>query len=423
MHKYLALIAFLVLSAAVLGNLVQNRPRASGGDTIKAQWVDNANDEDGYRVYWDTAPATYGSNSGDLAANSTTYTITGLTPSTLYYGKTVAYKDVGGESAIPLTWQMYTTDAGGTQLPAPTVNGTIANQTDNEGDTIATLSTSTAFVSGSGETYSIIDGALPAGLSIASATGDITGTITAGEAANSPFSIRVRCTDAIGRIVDQAVFTWTVNATTLPDTGTFVAAYDFADATDSHASFDADELNSPTYTAGPPSYVTTVDGAPDAYLSQDSLDSNFMNSAGDWSVAIKFRGYTGVVNGDRVLYGNGGRTSIRYDTSGIEVEIGAATGGFVSSAAAVLNTWHVVILVWDNTSGELRISVDDGDFEIESRTGNFNQGNFQFGAFGTSDSNNFDIDYLYFFDIALTASHKDAINAATDLTYSDFPAP
>lgn len=415
MHKYLALIAFLFLGAAVLGNLVQNRPRATYGDTITAQWVDNATDEDGYRVYWDTAPATYGNNSGDLAANSTSFEITGLTPSTLYYGKTVAFKTVGGESTGPLLWQMYTTDASNVLVPAPVVNGTIANQTDNEGDTISTLSTSTAFTAGGGTTYSVIEGALPAGLSMDTA-GDVTGTITAGEAANSPFSIRVRATDGIGRIVDQAAFTWTV-ASPLANIKTgMLAWYDFDDATDSHSTGnDGAVTGSPAY--GDPTTLNSTD-----YIEFPAAIETALDASSEATIIAMIRTSSGQLDGDNLLASGANRTRLRYDDSGLGLVaiIYTVQDGSTTATMTTSTIYQVGVMATDVSGGNITTaSVFDGSIGAQSAA--TAKGLFGDSADIGTNAAGTDFYWLGVWDRALTAAEITALDDET-LVYGDLPA-
>jgi hypothetical protein len=81
----------------------------------------------------------------------------------------------------------------------------IANHTNTEGDTVS-LQLSASVPSGT-LTYS--SSTLPAGLTLNSSTGLISGTVAAGAALKSPYSITVSATD--GTLASSQAFSWTVN--------------------------------------------------------------------------------------------------------------------------------------------------------------------------------------------------------------------
>lgn len=57
-------------------------------------WVDNAGNEDGFRIYWGTSPSSL-SLVATVGANTTSYVKTGLTRKTVYYYKVCAYNGDG----------------------------------------------------------------------------------------------------------------------------------------------------------------------------------------------------------------------------------------------------------------------------------------------------------------------------------------
>jgi hypothetical protein len=82
----------------------------------------------------------------------------------------------------------------------------VPNQTNKEGDTVS-LPVSAQAANNSPVTFTSNN--LPTGLSIDPATGLITGTISAGAAASSPFTSTVTASE--GTLSNSSVFTWTVN--------------------------------------------------------------------------------------------------------------------------------------------------------------------------------------------------------------------
>lgn len=66
----------------------------SGKDYVTLNWTDNANNEDGYKIYFGPAGGTL-SLVATIPANSTTYTVTGLTRKTFYDFKICAYNTYG----------------------------------------------------------------------------------------------------------------------------------------------------------------------------------------------------------------------------------------------------------------------------------------------------------------------------------------
>jgi len=72
---------------------------------IDVSWADNADNEDGYRVYTSTDGGSTWTQVADLAANTTSYTVTGLDNGTDYHVKVEAYNDIGtaSDTAGPAT--------------------------------------------------------------------------------------------------------------------------------------------------------------------------------------------------------------------------------------------------------------------------------------------------------------------------------
>ena len=93
------------------------------------------------------------------------------------------------------------------------------DQTNNENDSVSLSITASDSINGSTVQYAAIG--LPPGLQIDSSSGDITGTVAAGDAVNSPYSVTVIAED--GTYSSELSFNWTVNSPvtiTTPDTQT-----------------------------------------------------------------------------------------------------------------------------------------------------------------------------------------------------------
>lgn len=71
---------------------------AASSTQIDLSWTDTANNEDGFKVERSTDNTNWTEIAGAVAANSTSYSATGLTASTLYYFRVRAY-NAGGNSA------------------------------------------------------------------------------------------------------------------------------------------------------------------------------------------------------------------------------------------------------------------------------------------------------------------------------------
>jgi fibronectin type 3 domain-containing protein len=66
--------------------------------SVRLAWVDNSSDEDGFRIYRSTSASSGFVELATLARNATSYFATGLTPSTRYYFKVVAYNSAGSSA-------------------------------------------------------------------------------------------------------------------------------------------------------------------------------------------------------------------------------------------------------------------------------------------------------------------------------------
>lgn len=175
-----------------------------------------------------TAPADQTNYVGDVVSgvkatatfinkNPLTYTATGLPTGLTMNSKTgeitgtIATTDA---STTPYTVTVSVTDGlqTGTATFKWTVNPVVtvtppANQTDTEGDTVSGVTVTATDAKDKTLTYSAQD--LPAGLSINSSTGAITGTIAAGAGSATPYTVTVTASD--GTYSGSATFTWTVN--------------------------------------------------------------------------------------------------------------------------------------------------------------------------------------------------------------------
>ncbi|HVS36138.1 MAG TPA: putative Ig domain-containing protein [Gemmataceae bacterium] len=147
-----------------------------------------------------SGPLTYsaGGLPDGLSINPTTGVISGVIDpgdaESSPYSVTVAASNGAAAFSQAFTWNINSM----VTLTAP------ADQTNAEGDTVS-LPVSASDPAG---TLSYSADGLPPGLSISSATGLISGTVAAGDAVNSPYSVDVTATD--GTYSTDQVFTWTV---------------------------------------------------------------------------------------------------------------------------------------------------------------------------------------------------------------------
>lgn len=209
---------------------------------------------------------------------------------------------------------------------------------------------------------------------------------------------------------------------TSPGLTNIIAWYDFANANDADGgTFNLTEANSPTYTAGPPSYGTSGNGAAAAHWTQTSLDESFANTAGDWSFVFRFQAKTGIANNDALIVGNGGRTSIEYTTgaNGIRGGVGGTTL-VNSNVVPAEDTWYTVVVSRNNTSGQTSISVNGATFVSGATTASFAVGNFVFGGSTTSNANPAWIDFAGFWNKVLTQDNATWLyNSGGTRTYAE----
>lgn len=119
---------------ATPGNL---NATATGSTSIALTWVDNSSIETGYEVQYATNSSFTVATVLNLAANTTSRTLTGLTPSTTYY---VRVRATGGTSVGNSAWivdSATTPASGGT--PAPAGPGGLYVTTSTSSTTTATL--------------------------------------------------------------------------------------------------------------------------------------------------------------------------------------------------------------------------------------------------------------------------------------------
>ena len=188
----------------------------------------------------DGAPAapTVTTPSSAVTSNATSYTITGTAPSgslvQAYSDGTVVGSDqlASGETdytiSVPLTasstndFTVTAKDNAGatstaavvpviTQSTSVVTVTTPAEQLNHESDSVDLPIGATDSSSG---TLSYSASGLPAGLSIDSSTGVITGTIDTGDSSSSPYAVTVTATD--GTNSGTASFTWLVDSATVP---------------------------------------------------------------------------------------------------------------------------------------------------------------------------------------------------------------
>ncbi len=94
---------------------------ASGSGTINVSWTDNSTDETGFKLERKTgSTGTYSEIAGAIAANTTTYSNTGLAASTTYYYRVRSYNSAGNSSYS--NEASATTGSSGGTLPANILN-------------------------------------------------------------------------------------------------------------------------------------------------------------------------------------------------------------------------------------------------------------------------------------------------------------
>jgi hypothetical protein len=194
-----------------------------------------------------------------------------------------------------------------------------------------------------------------------------------------------------------------------PGLTNLIAWYDFADATDADGNtYPLDAQNTPTYTAGPPSYGTATDGTPLAYWRQTALGSNFGNTSGEWSMVLRFRAHTAITNGDVVFASNGGRWKVEWSTTAIQGLAASLVIGdeMTSTVGGSIGTWYTVVLTHSASAGTSSISVNGTDYVTDSSlTATYNTGLAHFGAANTTNSQNVDIDFAGFWGKTLSQSN------------------
>jgi hypothetical protein len=137
-----------------------------------------------------------------LSINASTGAITGTPTMTGSYATTVTVSDGGGASSVNFSWSVGTSVTNTVTVTNP------GNQTGKVGTAVSLQIHATD--SASGQTLSYAATGLPAGLSISSTTGLISGTPTT---ATTAASVTVTVTDTTGA-KGTASFTWTINPNT-----------------------------------------------------------------------------------------------------------------------------------------------------------------------------------------------------------------
>jgi hypothetical protein len=147
-----------------------------------------------------------------LSINSSTGLISGTPTATGQgsYTTTVTVNDGSGASSVNFDWTIGPAGSGNTVTVTP-----IANQTTTVGTAVSLQVQATD--SAAGQTLSYTQSGLPAGLTINSSTGLISGTPTT--ATTTPASVTVTATDTTGAH-GSASFTWTINPVSTGNTVT-----------------------------------------------------------------------------------------------------------------------------------------------------------------------------------------------------------
>jgi len=193
-----------------------------------------------------------------------------------------------------------------------------------------------------------------------------------------------------------------------------VAWFDFADATDSHGSYDLTEVGTPTYTPGTPNYGTGTNEGVDKWdTSVNSLDEQICHSYVDQAFALRFRPVSGDVdNGDYALQGNFSRFRVRYLTSTATVELMDIV---VSTAAMSAGTWYTVVGSYDSATSTLTVWLNGTQYS--------NTGTPLAGSTGTISlplDGGFDVDFFATWQRELTSVEADWIyNSGSTRSYSD----
>jgi hypothetical protein len=167
----------------------------------------------------------------DTKGNTLTYSATNL-PAGLSIGTSIGVIsgtiDAGDSTGSPYTVTVTASDGtfSGTTTFTWTINPVVAitapaNQSNDEGDTISNVTVTATDADDKTLTY--VASGLPAGLSIDSSTGVISGTIGANDATGSPYTVTVTASD--GTFSGTATFTWTVGSSpSTPDVTTPASA-------------------------------------------------------------------------------------------------------------------------------------------------------------------------------------------------------
>jgi hypothetical protein len=122
------------------------------------------------------------------------------------YSVTVNVSDGTDTTSVSFSWAINPVVANTPPDVTP-----IADQTSAEGDSVSLQVTAT---DGDGDTLSYSATGLPLDLTIAPATGLISGTVAAGASASSPYSVTVSVSD--GSATTDVTFAWTVTAVVAP---------------------------------------------------------------------------------------------------------------------------------------------------------------------------------------------------------------
>jgi Tfp pilus assembly protein PilV len=168
------------------------------------------------------SPCTFSLGAGSLPAGVTVDPTSGALTGTVtgsagtYPGLKLTITDAYGSSATSSAFTVTINAAPGVTPPA--------NQTTSVGATIPTVNIGGSSCPSPSCSFGIGAGTLPAGLSINSVTGAITGTVTGSNGAYT--GIQVSITDNYGATTLSAPFTWTVNpAPAVPNLGTLIVSY------------------------------------------------------------------------------------------------------------------------------------------------------------------------------------------------------